>query len=132
MREGALQDCPELLNKLRTPLIMAFSPASANTIFAPLPPSSKDTRLTVSAAFLEIATPARVEPVKDTISTSKCPVRAVPTPIPSPLTRLNTPAGIPASWIIWANIKLDKGAISDGFNTIVHPAAKAATTFTTT
>ena len=49
---------------------MAFSSASANTMLAPLPPNSNATRLTVSAAFLEIRAPALVDPVKDTMSTS--------------------------------------------------------------
>ena len=41
----------------------------------------------------------------------------------------NTPAGNPASWTISAKTIPDKGAISDGFKTIVHPAAKAGITF---
>ena len=51
-RVGALQLCPELLNTLLTPRFTAFSSASAKTIFAPLPPSSSETRFIVLAAFL--------------------------------------------------------------------------------
>ena len=39
-------------------------------MFPPLPPSSKQTLLIVSAAFFEISLPARVDPVKETISIS--------------------------------------------------------------
>ena len=53
----------------------------------------------------------------------------VPTPAPSPLTKLNTPDGNPASSIISANNIPEIGAISDGLSTIVHPEAKAGTTF---
>jgi len=45
---------------------------------------------------------------------------------------LNTPAGKPAASTHSANRILDIGAISDGFSTIVHPAANAAPTFSTT
>ena len=69
-RVGALQLCPELLNTLLTPRFTAFASASAKTIFAPLPPSSSETRFIVSAAFLVINFPARVEPVKETMSIS--------------------------------------------------------------
>ena len=48
---------------------------------------------------------------------------------PSPFTRLKTPAGNLASSIISANSIEESGAISDGFNIIVHPAAKAGITF---
>ena len=47
---------------------------------------------------------------------------------PSPLTRLNTPAGTPASCRISANTMPDNGAISLGLSTIVHPAPSAGAT----
>ena len=53
----------------------------------------------------------------------------VPTPAPSPFTKLNTPFGKPASSIISANSIPEIGAISDGFKIIVHPVANAGTTF---
>src|SRR3569833_3337872 len=62
-----------------------------------LPPSSWCTRFTVGAANLATSVPARVEPVKDTISTSGWDASAAPTSIPVPLMRLNTPFGTPAS-----------------------------------
>ena len=84
--------------------------------------------LTVSADALATAIPALVEPVKDIISISLCEDIASPTVGPSPLTRLNTPAGTPASSRISANKIAFKGAISDGFKTIVQPAARAGAT----
>ena len=62
-------------------------------MFGDLPPSSWATRLTVSAAAFATCAPARVEPVKDTMSMPGCAAIAAPTVGPSPLTRLKTPAG---------------------------------------
>ena len=132
MRVGALQDWPVLFIQCKTPRLTAFSSASANTMFAPLPPNSRWTFFSVSAAFFEIAVPARVDPVKLTISTSLCPESCVPTPRPSPFTKLKTPGGNPASSIISAKIRAFKGLSSDGFRTIVQPATAAAPTFSVT
>jgi hypothetical protein len=76
-----------------------------------------------------IAMPARVEPVKLTMSTSRWLDSATPTPGPSPLTRLNTPAGTPAASMISARMIAQEGASSDGFRIIVSPAASAGATF---
>ena len=73
--------------------------------------------------------PALVEPVKETISISGCFDKSVPTPDPSPFTKLKTPGGKPASCIISANNIPERGAISDGFKTIVQPVARAGITF---
>ena len=93
-----------------------------------LPPSSCATRLTVGAAVLATSIPARVEPVNETMSMSGWAARAVPTPGPSPLTRLNTPAGTPAASKISATIAALNGATSDGLSTIVQPIASAGAT----
>ena len=74
------------------------------------------------------ATPARVEPVKLTMSTPLCADSAAPTPGPSPLTRLNTPGGTPASSRISAKIIALEGASSEGLRIIVLPAASAGAT----
>src|SRR6056300_1196330 len=133
MRDAALHDCPVLLKQKAAPrATAAVTSQSSNTRFGDLPPSSSDTVLTVSAAALLINTPARVDPVNDTTSISGCADNKLPTPAPSPFTILKTPAGNPAASIHSANRMLDIGAISDGFNTIVHPAANAAPTFSTT
>ncbi len=71
MRVGALHDCPMLRNAAATPgAIARCRSASGNTRFGDLPPSSCATRLTVGAAACATSTPARVEPVIDTMSTS--------------------------------------------------------------
>ena len=72
--------------------------------------------------------PARVEPVKLTMSTWGCDDSAVPTPAPSPLTRLKTPAGTPAASRISARIIAQPGASSLGLRIIVSPAASAGAT----
>ena len=54
-----------------TPLVTTASRStSSNIILGDFPPSSNATRFTVSAADLEINEPARVDPVKETISIS--------------------------------------------------------------
>mmetsp|Transcript_28626 Transcript_28626/g.53917 ORF Transcript_28626/g.53917 Transcript_28626/m.53917 type:complete len:204 (-) Transcript_28626:452-1063(-) len=132
IRLGALQLWPVLFIMCRTPRLTALSSASSKMTLAPLPPSSRCTRFSVSAAFFEIRRPARDEPVKLTMSTSLCPDRAVPTPGPSPFTRLKTPAGKPASSIISAKIMALCGDSSDGFRTMVQPAMAAAPTLSVT
>ena len=78
-----------------------------------------------------ISFPALVDPVKEIISISGWPDICVPTPAPSPLTKLKTPFGKPASSIISANNIGEIGAISGGLRIIVHPVAKAGITFNT-
>jgi hypothetical protein len=84
--------------------------------------------LNVSAAATVIARPARVDPVKEIISTSGCVDSRVPAPAPSPWTRLNTPAGTPAASRISATTTADSGDCSEGFSTIVQPASSAGMT----
>src|SRR5258708_20297347 len=98
MRVGALQDCPEFWNTWSTLFVTARSKsASSSSTLGDLPPSSWCTRLTEAAAFLATSVPARVDPVKHTMSTSRATDSAAPTLAPSPLIRLNTPAGNAAS-----------------------------------
>ena len=129
MRDGALHDCPELVHMLATSrATTAARSASSRTMLADLPPSSCATRFTVGAARRATSMPARVEPVNDTMSTSGWAARAAPTVAPSPCTRLNTPAGTPASSRISVNTMALSGDTSDGFSTIVQPAASAGAT----
>src|SRR5258707_3155640 len=72
--------------------------------------------------------PARVEPVNEIMSRPGCALIAAPTSGPSPLIRLKTPLGTPASWRISAKSKAEVGVYSDGFKTIVQPAASAGAT----
>ena len=53
---------------------------------------------------------------------------ASPTPGPSPLTRLKTPAGTPASCSTSATSRALSGATSEGLSTMVQPAARAGAT----
>ena len=129
MRVGALHDWPLLVMQPATPPATALSrSASSRITFGDFPPSSCVTRLTLSDAALATRTPARVEPVNDTMSTPGCAAIACPTVGPSPFTRLNTPAGTPASWKTSARISALSGAISVGLSTIVQPAASAGAT----
>ena len=48
---------------------------------------------------------------------------------PGPITKLNTPAGIPASAIIFVNSQAQAGACSAGFITTVLPYARAGAIF---
>src|ERR671936_404067 len=66
--------------------------ASSNTTTGALPPSSRCTRLTSSAADLATAMPARTEPVIETIAGVGCTTSAAPVSR-SPVTTLNTPSG---------------------------------------
>ena len=64
----------------------------------------------------------------DTMSTSAWAAMASPTTGPTPVTRLNTPAGRPASSMTSARMKALIGATSLGFSTTVLPAANAGAT----
>src|SRR5665213_1420382 len=129
MRVGALQDWPELFITEPTPRATAlFMSASSRMMFGLLPPSSCATRLTVGAAALATSIPARVEPVKETMSMSGWLEMAAPTAAPVPLIRLKTPAGTPAACMISAQMMAEKGASSEGLRTMVQPVARAGTT----
>ena len=129
MRVGALHDWPTLRKPAATPAATARAKsASGRMTLGDLPPSSCATRLTVGAAACATSTPARVEPVIEIMSTSGCAAIAAPTCGPSPLTRLNTPAGTPASCITCAKSRALRGDSSLGLRTTVHPAASAGPT----
>ena len=66
--------------------------------------------------------------MKDIISISGCEDIASPTFIPSPFTKLKTPAGTPASSRTSVNKIAFKGDTSEGFKIIVQPAANAGAT----
>src|SRR5699024_5885314 len=100
--------------------------ASSKIIYGDLPPNSSDTFLKSSAAFLMMLAPVGPEPVNDIILTFGCSLSGLPTPWPSPFTKLNTPFGTPALSNISAKIIAANGVSSDGFNTTGLPAANAA------
>jgi hypothetical protein len=77
---------------------------------------------------LKIASPVAPEPVKATLSIAGWATSARPV-APAPVTRLATPAGsFAASRLRNTSIAAD-GVYSDGFTTIVQPAASAAHSF---
>ena len=73
--------------------------------------------------------PVRLSPVKEISGTSGCFTSASPASSPSPLTRLKTPAGTPASWKMSAHSDADSGVNSAGFSTTVLPVASAGASF---
>ena len=66
--------------------------------------------------------------MNETMSTSGWLAIASPTTGPTPVTRLKTPFGSPASWMISARMNALIGATSLGFTTTVQPAASAGAT----
>jgi hypothetical protein len=101
--------------------------ASSNTTTGALPPSSRWTRLRPAAAAAATSLPARTLPVMETICgtgwvTSLRPVSR------SPQMTLNTPGG--RNWLMISAISsVEAGVVSDGFSTIVFPAASAGAHF---
>ncbi len=70
-----------------------------------------------------------LSPVNEISGTSGCLTSASPASSPSPLTRLNTPSGKPASAKICAHRLAESGVNSAGFSTTVQPAASAGASF---
>ena len=98
--------------------------ASASTIWGPLPPSSS-TRF-LRPASRATCSPVATEPVNTTEATSGWRTSCEPVS-PRPCTRLTVPAGNPASSSSSTNMPAQSGANSDGFHTIVQPAASPYT-----
>ncbi|MCY1435040.1 hypothetical protein D9M71_511190 [compost metagenome] len=95
-----------------------------------LPPSSRTMRLRLdSAAYFRNRRPVSVEPVKLTIGMSMWRPMASPTSRPPPGTRLNTPAGIPASWASSATRRALRVVSLAGLTTIEQPAASDGAIF---
>ena len=67
--------------------------ASSNTTTGALPPSSRCTRFSDSAAFRAMSLPVFTSPVIDTMATFGFRTSASPAVSPWPVTTLNTPAG---------------------------------------
>ena len=80
-------------------------------------------------AFPLFFEPVRPEPVNDIILTFGCSLSGLPTPSPSPLTRLNTPFGTPTLSNISSKITAANGVSSEGFRTTGLPAAKCGCQF---
>lgn len=96
--------------------------ASAKTMNGAWPPSSIDTRFMVAAARLASILPISVEPVNVSFRTAVEASMASPTSAGRfEVTRLATPAGMPASARI-SNIATAHSVVcSAGLRTMVHP-----------
>lgn len=94
-----------------------------------MPPSSKLTGVSVSAAAFPMRRAVSGEPVKLMRSKSPCRVSAAPASSPIPCTTFSTPGGSPASPATSASSEPVKGAHSGGFTTTVSPAASAGPSF---
>ena len=129
IRVAAVQSWPAL-KKAATFMhaTTASTSASSSTTTGALPPSSRCTRASVCDAAAAIALPVRTEPVSDTIRTAGCVTIASPTGLPRPATTLKTPGGS-ASSESSARRSVDSGVSSEGFRTIVLPAASAGAIF---
>src|SRR5436190_2736826 len=103
--------------------------ASSKTIKGAFPPNSKDIFFTELAAFCINNLPMAVEPVNDSLRIKGLSVKRLPINSESPVTILNTPAGIPASSASTANANAEKGVKTEGLSIIVQPAAKAGAHF---
>ena len=126
----AQQSWPELSNTAPGAAAAALSmSASANTMLALLPPSSRVTRFTCSAQPAMIRLPTAVEPVKATLRTSGCSTRRHPASAPVPTITFSTPSGSPASSASSPSRNAVSGVISAGFSTAVLPAASAGPIF---
>ncbi len=102
--------------------------ASSKMMNGASPPSSRVTRLSVSAEALASALPTAVEPVNDSLRTRSSSSQAWETcGVRERLagTRFSTPAGRPASSASTARARADRGVSSAGLATTVQPAARA-------
>src|SRR5579883_1243637 len=130
MRERAQQSWPQLPKTAnREDSMQRFRSASANTTFAALPPSSRETRVILSAHRRMMCEPTSVEPVNETFPTWGCLTSASPVTEPGPGSTEITPGGSPASIKILANASTESGVSWAGFTTTVLPQARAGAIF---
>ncbi|CAB4630759.1 unannotated protein [freshwater metagenome] len=128
--EPAQQTCPWLKKiPAMMPSTASSTAASSKTMFAPLPPSSRVTRVSVPASVRAMLRPTAVEPVNAILLTPACSTSALPATPPCPGTMLTTPAGSPACSQMSANMSAVSGVVSAGLSTTVFPAASAGATF---
>src|SRR5271163_4622184 len=111
------------------PSTEASQSASAKNIFGDLPPSSRVTRFSVSAALFTIILPTAALPVNAILSTPGCATSAAPAVSPVPFTMLTTPGGAPHSSNQLATSIAVSGVCSAGFSTQQQPAASAGASF---
>ncbi|SKV53481.1 Uncharacterised protein [Mycobacteroides abscessus subsp. massiliense] len=103
--------------------------ASSSTMNADLPPSSRNTFLTVAAASVMTARPVAVEPVNDTMSTRGSVDSCAPMRWSLEVTMLKTPGGKSVcSAIIRPSTAAHQGVSGAGLSIRVLPAASAGPT----
>ena len=124
-----MQSWPELQKlAMRRPSATARGSASSKMTTGALPPSSRCTRLSVSAAPRAMPLPVPTLPVSETSEISGWRTIGSPTPGPSPVTTLSTPGGR-TSAISSANRSVEIGVSSDGLSTTTLPVASAGPIF---
>src|SRR6202162_203957 len=111
------------------PSTAASQSAPSKKMFGDLPPSSRVTRFSVSAALLTISLPTTALPVNAILSTPGCATSAAPQVSPKPFTIFTAPGGKPTSSNQFANSSAVSGVCSAGFSTHVQPAASAGASF---
>ena len=111
-----------------TPRTARLMSASSKTMFGDLPPSSSDTRFSVSAQPRMIALPTAVEPVKVILSMPGCATIALPVS-PKPVSTLRMPLGRPTSSRMPASATAVSGVCSAGFRMTALPIASAGAIF---
>src|SRR5512140_1679024 len=94
-----------------------------------LPPISSETFLFSFAADSAIARPVVVEPVNERTRTPGWLTKARATSAPGASSRLNTPAGIPASSKTLTKAAEMAGVSGEGFQMMVLPATSAGKSF---
>ena len=99
------------------------------TRIAFLPPSSRWTCLSSSAAALVTATPVSREPVNVITGTSGWRTSASPASSPNPWTTLTTPVGSPDSASSSTKRSASSGVSSAGLSTTVLPQTSAGASF---
>src|ERR1700730_4393502 len=130
MRLRAQQSWPALPNTAMTVLsTQRFRSASAKTTHADLPPSSKETRVRLSAEALRMDVPVVVSPVKEILATRGSAARAPPTEAPGPGRTETHPGGRPASTRSSPSIKAVSGVYDAGLSTTGLPQARAGAIF---
>src|SRR3954453_1478233 len=110
------------------PSTAALISASSNTTNGALPPSSRPSFFTPTAACWYRILPTSVEPVKPTKRTAGCSQRTLPIADELPVRILNTPLGTPAFSASATSAKAVSGVSFAGLRTTVQPAASAGDT----
>src|SRR5712671_6854741 len=94
------------------PSMAASKSASAKKMLGDLPPSSRVTRFTVSAACFTMILPTAALPVKAILLTSGCWTSGAPQLSPKPVMMLTTPGGRPQSSKYFEDCGLPPGVVN--------------------